>query len=90
MRVCLTIASLIMLACGEDIQSNADVSSDLRDLGVDASTNGGTCQDVWVCWNPSSSTHGGRCTEDCYVPGDNTKFCYLTSECTQKIDLQSN
>jgi len=90
-RVCFVMLPLFIFACGDAPTPNADNAlDDQEDFGVDANTNAGNCHDVWICWNPESTSHGKACSDACYVPGDNTKFCYLASNCAEKIDLQSN
>ena len=39
-------------------------------------------QELWVCHHPGTRFHGRECVEQtfpkgCYVPGDNSKFCWL-------------
>ena len=36
------------------------------------------CNEVWICWNPTrADLHLGRCTDECYVEGDSTKYCFF-------------
>tara|TARA_B100000686_G_C16732637_1_gene941648 strand:+ start:213 stop:479 length:267 start_codon:yes stop_codon:yes gene_type:complete len=52
------------------------------DASLQDSTIGSTsCSDSWVCWNRDSVHHGKACSDECYEPGDNTKYCYLVSHC---------
>ena len=35
---------------------------------------------VWVCYNEESVLHNQLCEPACFVPGDQTKFCWVLEE----------
>ena len=50
---------------------------------------------VWICHHPGTKQHNQECIEEqyprgCYVPGDNTKFCWLLDDtaCTETNDAE--
>jgi len=47
-------------------------------------------QEMWICHNPESLLHGEECTDQCYVIGESTKFCWYfhRSSCINKETLQ--
>jgi hypothetical protein len=47
-------------------------------------------QEMWICHNPRSSFHDKECTDQCYVTGENTRFCWYfhRSNCINKEALQ--
>jgi|TARA_B100000085_G_C18563465_1_gene520528 hypothetical protein len=71
----------IFVGCGEENVVYEPQKTENIPLSVsDASTNL-----LWVCHNPTSSTHGKECAvingqHNCLVPGDQTKFCWLLSK----------
>ena len=35
-------------------------------------------QDAWICHNPDKpDLHGKLCTNECFVRGDNNRYCWL-------------
>lgn len=48
---------------------------------LDASCSLDACKESWLCWSPGSPEHGKDCSNKCFVNGDNTRYCYIHSEC---------
>lgn len=62
------IFAIVLFSCGE-VNHKRDFPE--REIPED-------CNEVWICWNPSrSDLHLRRCTEECYVEGDSTKYCFF-------------
>lgn len=36
--------------------------------------------ETYICHHLGSPLHGAECTDECFVPGDATKYCWLKDE----------
>ena len=62
----------------------AEIPTSEADFGAVDSEVIEACGEEWVCWNPGSALHGQSCSDKCMEKGDNTKYCYLISDCERK------
>jgi len=51
------------LSCGDENIESKEVHSSLT-------------EEVWICYNLNSSSHGKECTSECMEPGNPYTFCW--------------
>jgi len=84
MKYLIIITSLVIaFGCGnEDIVTEKETEKETEELQTvtfyDAQA---ACGEEWVCWNTESHLHGKTCTDECFEPGNKSKYCYLVSDC---------